>query len=393
MITTLSSPELSNPDHALRRQRLDHVIDRALKEHRIVGGVLLVARHGELVYRRAAGLANREARTPMREDTLFRLASVTKPIVAMAFMRLVEQGLASLRDPVARWLPYFTPSLPDGRAPVITLHHLLSHTSGLGYGFQEGFDSVYRQLGISDGLDISDLTLEENLRRLAKAPLYFEPGTAWRYSLSMDVIGAVIEKITEKSLPDAISEIITKPLGMQNTRFVIDAGKNPATPYANATPEPVRIADGMEVPLPEALGGHCVRFAPSRAFDASAFPSGGTGMIGSADDVLRLIEVIRNQGAPVLSHTSLAQMTSPQVEQTESLQPGWGFGYGWAVIADPALSKTPQGKGTLQWGGVYGHCWFVDPMLGYSVALLTNTAYEGMIGPLTLQVRDAIYGS
>jgi CubicO group peptidase (beta-lactamase class C family) len=392
MITAPSSPTLSNANPALRQQRLDQVIDRALHEQRIVGGVLLVAQHGELVYRRAAGLADRETQTAMREETLFRLASITKPVVALAFMRLVAQGHANLQDPVTRWLPYFTPSLPDGKTPAITLHHLLSHTSGLGYGFQEGFDSIYRQLGVSDGLDISGITLEENLRRLAKAPLYFQPGTAWRYSLGMDVIGAVIEKITGKDLPHAIAELITEPLGMHDTRFAIHARENPAIPYVNAHPEPLRMTDGMEAPLPEALGGNSVRFAPSRAFDSSAYPSGGAGMTGSAGDVLRMLEAIRNKGDAVVPHATMTQMTSLHVEQTELLEPGWGFGYGWAVLDDPALTGTPQGKGTLQWGGVYGHCWFVDQAHGLSVVLLTNTAYEGMIGPLTLEVRDAIYG-
>src|SRR5436309_13770614 len=132
---------------------IDSVIDRALGEARIVGAVVLVAQDGEIVYRRAAGLADRERGAPMREDAVFRLASLTKPIVTAAALRMVELGKIALTDPATKYLPDFRPALPDGTTPTITLRHLLTHTAGLAYGFMQPPDGSYHRAGVSDGMD------------------------------------------------------------------------------------------------------------------------------------------------------------------------------------------------------------------------------------------------
>jgi CubicO group peptidase (beta-lactamase class C family) len=138
------------------------------------------------------------------------------------------------------------------------------------------------------------------------------------------------------------------------------------------------------------LGATAVRFAPSRATDATAFPSGGAGMVGTAGDVLTFLETLRTGGAPILEPATVATMMKDQVGVQAATQgPGWGFGYGWAVLDDPAAAKTPQGAGTIQWGGVYGHSWFVDPAGGKSVVLMTNTSTEGMSGRLSQEVFAA----
>ena len=149
-------------------ERLDAVIDEWVLPGRIAGAVVLVARDGEIVYRRAAGWADRERGVPVTEDTVFRLASMTKTIVSATALALLEEGKLSLDDTVEEWLPYFTPALPDGRRPPITIRQLMSHTSGLYYEFDDAA-GPYHQLGISAGLDDSGLTLEENLRRLSRA--------------------------------------------------------------------------------------------------------------------------------------------------------------------------------------------------------------------------------
>ncbi|WP_242111787.1 serine hydrolase domain-containing protein [Luteimonas aquatica] len=380
------------PDAAMGR-RLDAVIDRALRERRLVGTVVLVARDGRVVYRRAAGQADREAGVPMREDAIFRLASVTKPIVSVAAMRLVEQGKLRLDDPVTRWLPDFRPRLPDGDAPPITVHQLLTHTAGLSYGFEEADGAPYHRLRVSDGLDASGITLEENLRRIAAAGLSYPPGHAWRYSLAIDVLGAVVARANGSTLPEAVAQLVTGPLQMRDSAFSVAPSARVAVPYADGRARPRRMYDGIEVPLPPALG-HRVRFAPSRAFDAGAFPSGGGGMVGTAGDVLRLLEMLRGGGAPLLRAETVARMGTDQVGIAAQTQgPGWGFGYGAAVLVDPALAGTPQAPGTLQWGGAYGHSWFVDRARGLSVVALTNTAFEGMSGAFPGQIRDAVYGA
>ncbi|WP_165186758.1 serine hydrolase domain-containing protein [Caulobacter soli] len=376
------------PDAALAA-RLDKVVDAALAEHRLVGTVVLVARDGKIVYHRAAGLADREAGRPMREDAIFRFSSVTKPFVSAAIMKLVENGVLNLDDPVTKWLPDFKPKLADGTTPVITLRQLLTHTSGLTYGLAETASHPYHQLGVSDGIDLSGLTLDENMRRLGQAPLAFPPGSAWRYSLAIDVLGSVAEKATGKPLSEVVAETVTQPLDLKDTGFVARDPARLTAAYYNAQPAPRRMTDNLDVPI----GGTAVRFAPGRALDKTAFPSGGAGMVGSAGDVLTLLETLRQGGAPILKAATVTEMMKDQVGPQAATQgPGWGFGYGWAVLDDPAVAKTPQGVGTLAWGGVYGHNWFVDPKNRLTVVIMTDTAFEGMNGPFTTQVRDAVYG-
>lgn len=197
---------------------VDAAITSALADKRLLGTVVLIARDGEIVHRRAAGLADRENGLAMCENTIFRLASITKPIVTIAAMRLVEQGRMGLDDPVTRWLPDFRPRLPDGSEAIIRIRHLLTHTSGLSYSFFEE-DDAYARAGVSDGLAEPGLPLGENLLRIASAPLRFAPGSDWQYSVAMDVLGGVIEAETGVPLGEAVAELVTKPLALPIPRF------------------------------------------------------------------------------------------------------------------------------------------------------------------------------
>lgn len=368
--------------------RLDAVIDRAIAEKRIVGTVVLVAQDGEVIYHRAAGLSDREAAIPMKDDTEFRLASITKPIVSATLMRFVERGQISLDDPVTRWLPDFRPRLKDGSTPIITIRQLLTHTSGLSYRFVEAPGGPYDQLDISDGLDQPGLSLHENLDRLVKAPLLFRPGTNWRYSLGLDVLGGIIAKASGKPLPDVVKEEIIDPLRLENSGFVPSDPARLATPYSDGRPEPVRMTDGIVVPILQSAA----RFAPGRALNSASYPSGGAGMLGTAGDVLSFLETIRTGGGVILSRPTVAEMVKDQVGMHAQTQgPGWGFGYGWAVLDDPELAHSPQSKGTMQWGGAYGHSWFIDPVKKLTVVALTNTAFEGMSGAFPTDIRNAVY--
>jgi len=371
-------------------EAVDAVVDRALAEKRLVGAVVLVARDGQVVYRRAAGFADREEGRAMREDAIFRLASVTKPIVTVAAFRLVEQGRLRLEEPVTKWLPQFRPRLPDGSAPEITVHHLLTHTSGLSYRFFEPPDSPYHRLNVSDGLDQPGLSLEENLRRLAAVPLLFRPGERWHYSLATDVLGAVIAQAAGAPLPEVVRREVTGPLGMRDTSFVVTDRERLVTPYFDAKPEPARMTGETVLPTGEDRG---IRFAPGRVFDPDSYPSGGAGMVGTAGDILKLLEAIRTGGG-ILQPQTVRRMTADQVGVQAATQgPGWGFAYGWAVLIDPETAGTPQTAGTIQWGGAYGHYWFIDPERRLSVVALTNVAFEGMSGAFTTQLRDAVYAA
>ncbi|BCL74490.1 esterase [Jeongeupia sp. HS-3] len=375
--------------------RLDAAIDSALNEARIVGAVVLVARDGEPVYHRAAGWADREHRVAMRDDSLFRLASLTKSIVSTAALALVEQGRLSLHIPLAELMPEFTPRLPNGQTATITAHHLLTHTAGFSYGFFEPADGPYHRAGISDGLDAPGWGMAEQLQRIASVPLFFAPGTAWRYSIGTDVLGALIARVTGQTLPDAIAALVTGPLAMHDTAFSVRDRSRLATAYADATPAgspPVRMGEHTIVPfIDPALAG--IAFAPGRVFDPASFPSGGGGMVGGATDFLRFLESIRNDNgviSPPMSQALRSNQTGDLLIDVRG--PGWGFGYGGAVLLDPAAAASPQSPGTWQWGGAYGHSWFVDPLERLSVIALTNTAVEGTAGRFATDIRDAVYG-
>jgi CubicO group peptidase (beta-lactamase class C family) len=385
LATSVTAQPVPDPHLATR---VDAVIEQALAERRIVGTVVLIARDGEVVYRRAAGYADREAGVPMREDAIFRLASITKPMVTAAAMRLVEDGRIGLDDPVTRWLPDFRPRLADGTEPSVTIQHLLTHTAGLSYGFLETEDGPYRRAGVSDGLAEPGMSFDENLRRIASVPLAFQPGQSWRYSVSLDVLGGAVEKATGESLPGLVERLVTGPLGLRDTGFSVRDRSRLTVAYADGSPEPIRMRDHEAV----RLGDGTARFAPGRILDPASFPAGGAGMAGTAHDVLTFLEAIRTGGSPILKPETVKQMMADQVgPQAQTQGPGWGFGYGWAVLADPVLAGTPQAKSTIQWGGAYGHSWFVDLAHGLTVVALTNTAFEGMSGAFPREIRDAIY--
>ncbi|OMD67336.1 serine hydrolase [Paenibacillus odorifer] len=370
--------------------RIDRVIDRTLADKRLVGAVIKVAIDGELVYSRAAGFADRELGRLMREDALFRLASVTKPIVSTAGLVLVAQGRLQLDDRVDRWLPEFQPRLQNGEFASLTIRHLMTHTAGLSYRFFQEEKGSYQSAGVSDGMDQSGITLEENLRRLASVPLLYTPGTEWKYSIATDVLGAVIAKVTETPLSEAVHSLVTKPLGMSDTGFIAVDRERLATSYANDTPEPRPLLDPDSIAFVEGTAGFLL--APSRALDTTAYPSGGAGMVGSAGDFLQLLETLRKGGAPLLPESLVHDMTTNQIgDLPMAFWPGRGFGLGITVLKDPVAADTPESPGTWRMGGTYGHSWFVDPKQRLSVVAFTNTALEGMSGQFTVDLCDAIY--
>ena len=367
--------------------RLNGAIDRALNERRIVGTVVLVARGGDIVYRRAAGFADREAGRAMRDDCIFLLSSVAKPIVTAAALRLVESGRMGLGDSVRRWLPEFKPRLADGRVPEITIRHLLSHSAGLTYVFMEPADGAYHRLRISNGFDRTDVDLDEIVRRISAAPLGYEPGAGWGYSMAIDVLGSVIEKVTHQPLPQAVVELVLNPLEMKDTGFTVVDTRRLVVHYADGKPAPRRMADDDRVNFFD----RPVAFSPVRLLDPKAFASGGAGMAGTASDVLKFLESMRAGGLlQPETRSAMFQVQARTREQAEG--PGWEFGFGGAVLVDPTAAGTPQARGTLQWNGAYGHKWFIDPANELTVVALTNTAFEGMVGRYTVDVRNAVYG-
>jgi len=379
---------------------VDSAIERAIGEQRIVGAVVLIAQDGDITYRRAAGLADRERGIPMRENAVFRLASLTKPLVTAAALRMVELGKIALNDPVTRYLPDFRPALPNGDVPTITVRHLLTHTAGLSYGFMQPPDGPYRRTGVSDGLDQPGLAMADELERIARAGLAYPPGERWAYSVAMDVLGAVLEVADGQTLDAVMAQYVTGPLQLPSIRFDLAGAQRDllAAPYADGKPAPLRIPDGGHVvqfpegiPVYAGLAG--VSLSPARVFDPDSFKSSGAGMVGNAADMLAFIEAIRTGGAPIVSRETAAAMMTVQTGTLPIVNrgPGWAFGFGGSILTDPAAAASPQSPGTFGWGGVWGHTWFVDPIKRLSVVSLTNTALEGMMGRYTRDLRDAIY--
>lgn len=371
--------------------RVDAAYTSALNDKRLIGAVSVIMKDGEIAHRRAYGLADREASRPMKPDALFRLASVTKPIVTAAAMRMVELGQISLDAAVTDFLPDFKPKLPDGSAPTITLRHLITHTAGLSYDFMQPLDGPYNRLKVSAGADQPGLTMEEELRRAVEAGLTFPPGAAWLYSIGIDVLGAVMMKAAGLTLHQICDRHVFQPLRITDTGFKVADEKRLATPYSNDAPQPLRVPEEFKQPFLPNLAP--ISFSLARAFDTKGFQGGGTGMVGSADDVARILDTVRSGGGQVVSKASAAAMMSNQIGPLRIVFDPTGntaFGFGGSILLNPAATGSPLSPGSWQWGGVWGHSWFVDPTRKLTIVNLTNTMPEGMIGQLPRDVLAAV---
>ena len=374
-------------------QRIDAALASALNEKRIVGAVIAVMKDGELTHFKPYGLANREQGKPMTEDAIFRLASISKPIVTAAAMRMIELGKFGLDTSVTDFLSDFKPKAPDGSTPTITMRHLLTHTAGLSYDFLQPPEGPYNTIPVSAGID-GDFTMEDNLARMVEAGLTFPPGAAWLYSVAIDVLGAVMAKAEGTDVEGAVQKYVTGPMQMTDTSFYVTDEKRLVQPYSNAAPEPIPIGDNFKQPF--VPGCAPINLGTSRAFNRNAFQGGGGCMNGKALDIVRMLDAIRAGGAPILSKETTQQMMSNQVGPLRILFDPTGntaFGFGGSILLNPAASGSALSAGSWQWGGVWGHSWFVDPTRKLTIVNLTNTTLEGMAGQLPGDVQRAAVGA
>jgi CubicO group peptidase (beta-lactamase class C family) len=193
--------------------------------------------------------------------------------------------------------------------------------------------------------------------------------------------------VSGQALPHAVAELVLNPLELQDTAFAVVDPRRLVAQYADAQPEPRRLADDDSVNF----FGRPVAFSLVRLLEQRAFPSGGSGMAGTADDVMTFLEAVR-AGSLLQSQTRRAMFIVQARTEGQAEGPGWEFGYGGAVLVDRQAANTPQAPGTLQWNGACGHKWFIDPVNEFTVVALTNTAFEGMIGRFPADIRDAVYG-
>lgn len=395
-----------------RTAHLDAQLRQLVEGRSTPGVVALILQDGRAVYSRAVGVREPGGQAPIGSDDLFRYASMTKPVTSVAALILVEEGRIGLDDPLDKHLPQFGAlrvRQPDGSlAPASrppTVRELLTHTAGFSYNFMNrpGIVEAYRGARVVDGLSDPEVTTEEAMRRLASAPLAYQPGAEWHYSLATDVLGAVVEKATGRPLGSFVAERIARPLGLDSWVFRATPGMRerfvavtrPAQPTLALGTGFVPVAGAERVPFP-ATGGEAL-LDPGRAFSATAYHSGGAGMSGSIGDYARFCQMLLNggelDGARVLKPETARQIATDLTGGMATLRgPGWGFGLGAAVVTDPAAAKTRLPAGSYGWGGIYGTQFWVDPQNRVVGVVMTQTSIIGS-GPIANAVREAFYAA
>lgn len=357
--------------HAAALSRLSQVLQQHIDAGRIPGAVALVAAGGEVQHFEAQGRLDPAGERAMARDAVFRIYSMTKPIVSLAALMLAEQGRLQLVDPVAHYLPEFgeTPVgvAQDGKLVLErqqrppTVHDLLRHTAGFTYEFV-GSGPVHRQY---QGADLADRSRSNRsfCQALARLPLVAQPGTLWEYSRATDVLGAVLEVASGQPLGALLQQLILGPLGMQDTAFGIapEQFDRIAEPFAQCpdSGKPVHLMDARVVP---------------------AFESGGGGLLSTAGDYLRFLQLLRNkgrfEGQRLVSRKTIEWMTADHLgaipPSGELLTPGHGFGLGVAVRRAEGFGPQPGAPGMYFWSGIGGTSFFVDPHEDVFAMLLTQ---------------------
>lgn len=365
-----------------------------------VGGIYaVIARHGHIGYERTFGWMDVAGRKPMRRDAIFRIYSMTKPVIAVGVLRLVEDGKVGLDDPVAKYVPSFasvkvfaggTADAPILVAPdsPITVRQLLNHTSGLGYGLTAGpADTIFTRAKLYD----AGRTLEEFTDSLARVPLLFSPGTRWGYSAGLDVAGRVIEVASGQTLDRFLEEQVFGPLGMRDTGFRIrpDMRGRLATVY---TPGP----DGALQPVE---GDRLMAMFEPEA----RFLWGSGGLLSTPDDFLRFAQMLLSGGAlgetRILRPETVALMTRNTVPPEFTpvsigalSDPTYGFGLGLAVKVDTARATRPGPIGVFRWSGYLGTYFWVDPANDL-IAMVWTQLSPGNRYPLEAMFQELVYSA
>jgi len=361
-----------------RLARVDELIERAIADEQIVGAVALIARHGRVAYFKPIGMADVDDGEPMRADTIFRIASMTKPVTSLAVMMLFEEGRFLLDDPISKFIPELAnpQALTSNGGKIeavavrteITIQHLLTHTSGIIYRFlgdsgaRAALAERYRDAGVSDGLSQTEGRIADLSRQLGTVPLLFEPGTQYQYGLSVDVLGYLVEVVSGLTLEEFFEQRIFAPLGMSDTHFFLDAAdaERLASVYVPEAGGHLR-----EVGDEETIENGYLRYSASYPFKGPrTYFSGGAGLVSTAADYVRLLQMFLNggelDGTRLLSRKTVELMTRNGIGDLE-VGPGRKFGLGFAIVEDPGRAGDASSPGTYYWGGFFNTRFFVDP--------------------------------
>lgn len=373
---------------------------------RLPNAQLVIARDGQPVYYTKLGSMGDDKRE-LRDDALFRIASMTKPVTSIAFMQLVEQCEVALEEPVTRIFPEFAdlkvyaggggaiPFAPGKPASAMRFVDLLTHMSGLTYGLQNrnNIDAAYRENNFDFARD--HLDSDAFIEKLSKLPLEFAPGTGWNYSVSTDVLGVAVERISGMRLGDYFEKHIFAQLGMTDTHFGVAEGQSE------------RLVDAYAY-----QPGHAPKMinagATSKLNEPGAFDSGGGGLIGTIADYHRFSTMLLNggelDGARIVSPKTIRLMRTNHLpnnadltEMSSSLfseanNAGTGFGLGFAMVIDPSKTLMPSSEGEFYWGGAYSTAFFVDPVERITMVFMTQV-YPSSTYPIRRQLKTLIYSA
>jgi CubicO group peptidase (beta-lactamase class C family) len=388
-----------------RLARVSALVDRYVAEGKLAGAQVQVAHRGEVALRHTVGRADVASDRPLGDDAIYRIYSMTKPITSIALMQLYEQGRVLLEDPVSAYIPEFaemqvftggTPTAPKVRPAqtVMTVKDVLTHASGLTYGFffQNNLDAMYREDGLGN-FELPDYTLEEGMRLLAAKPLAFDPGTAWNYSMSTDVCGRLVEVISGMGLDEYFAEHITGPLGMADTAFHVPADKvHRFTSNYQLTPEdPLATFDSFDT---------------SPYLSPPVFLSGGGGLVGTVDDYQRFVDMLLNggelDGRRIIGRKTLEYMTINHLPEgktlnelgqslfSEAVMEGMGFGLGFSTLVDPARNGAVSSGGEFAWGGAASTAFWVDPAEEITCVFMTQLMPSRSY-PLRRELKATVY--
>lgn len=388
-----------------RLKRLDdHIRAKYLDTGRFPHADLLIGRGDEVVHRFTAGEARDGQK--LKDDAIFRIASMTKPVTSIVFMQLVEEGKVALSDPVHRFLPEWkglgvftagggnTPFVTRPTAAPMRMVDLLRHTSGLTYSFQErtNIDAAYRKAGFErfDGGD-----LEAMVAALAKIPLEFDPGSSWNYSVSTDILGAIIQRIEGKRLDSIYQERVFDPLGMTDTHFRLPQAK------ADRLPD-CYIYDSQATKRLHDPGGAASAWVKSDQL------SGGGGLVSTVADYHRFCRMLLGKGAldgtRIVAPHTLALMTANHLPGdadlatlskslfSEAENAGVGFGLGFAVMMNPAKAMVPGNPGEFYWGGMFSTAFFIDPVDDLCMVFMTQLMPSNTY-PVRREIKTMLYAA
>ena len=391
----LSSPQLG---------RVKDWAQRQVDSGKLAGLTTMVSRRGRVAHLHSCGMADMAAGLPMASDTIVRIYSMTKPLTSVAIMMLYEQGLFQLDDPISRFLPYFAhmrvatggqgrklETVPANRE--ITFRDLLTHTSGLTYGFMQAtlLDAVYREQGID--FQTAECSLGELVERAAALPLLAQPGTQWNYSIATDVLGHLVAVISGQSFEEFLARHVIEPLRMVDTSFYV-----PAQKHARFAANYGRGADGALFVMDDP--------ATSRFLTPRAIASGGGGLVSTIGDYMRFCQFMLNKGEldgeRLLGRKTVELMTSNHLPGdmaamgmprfSESSFVGVGFGLGFSVMLDPARAQVTGSAGEFAWGGVASTAFWVDPAEQMAVVLLTQLTPSSTY-PIRRELRVLTYSA